>query len=90
MKSLRVKVFGEVQNVGFRAMTRHRARKLGVSGWVKNNDDGTVEALFQGTQETVDDMVDWCRKGPPTSYVERIEISEEPDAEKFKGFDIIY
>lgn len=90
MRRARVIVKGDVHNVGFRAMTRHRARKIGVNGWVKNNTDGTVEALFEGDDEKVNDMIEWCRKGPPTSYVEDVDVAEEKYSGEFKSFEIVY
>lgn len=78
----RVVVSGRVQGVWFRESCRHEAGRLGVAGWVRNNRDGTVEAVFEGSQEAVDEMVGWCRIGPPRAVVERIDADfQEPRGE---------
>lgn len=69
---------GRVQGVFFRAETRSRAASLGLSGWVRNNPDGTVEAVFEGPQERVEAMVAWCRHGPPDARVDSVETTWEP------------
>jgi acylphosphatase len=77
-----VVVRGSVQGVFFRAETRNRARSLGLGGWVRNNVDGTVEAVFEGDRERVESMVDWCRRGPAHAKVEDVEVAwEEPQHE---------
>jgi acylphosphatase len=80
-------VRGRVQGVFFRADARDRARSLGLSGWVRNNRDGTVEAAFEGDDAHVDSMVDWCRRGPAGAVVEDVDVSwEEPRGES--GFSV--
>jgi acylphosphatase len=75
-------VRGRVQGVFFRADARDRARSLDLSGWVRNNPDGTVEAAFEGDEARVDSMVDWCRRGPAGAVVEDVDLSwEEPRGE---------
>jgi acylphosphatase len=75
----RVRVTGRVQGVFFRAETRDRAGSLGLSGWVSNEPDGSVEAVFEGERERVESMVDWCRRGPRGAEVEDVEVEwEEP------------
>jgi acylphosphatase len=75
-------VRGRVQGVFFRADARERARSFGLSGWVRNNRDGTVEAAFEGDDARVDSMVDWCRRGPAGAVVEAVDVSwEEPQGE---------
>jgi acylphosphatase len=75
-------VRGRVQGVFFRVDARDRARSLGLSGWIRNNLDGTVEAVFEGDDERVDSMVDWCRRGPAGAVVEDVDVSwEEPKGE---------
>jgi acylphosphatase len=65
-----------VQGVGFRYYTQREARRRGVHGWVRNRSDGTVEAMFQGSQEAVDGLVAWARTGPPSARVTDFEVSE--------------
>ena len=87
MKRAKVIVQGSVQGVFFRAETRDRARSLGLAGWVRNVPDGTVEAVFEGVDERVESMVDWCRRGPGGARVEEVEVAwTEPEGEE--GFSI--
>ena len=73
-------VSGVVQGVFFRQVTSEKARKLGVTGWVRNRSDGRVEAVFEGPQEAVDQLVSWCHEGTPWSRVEGVEVTaEEPE-----------
>jgi acylphosphatase len=82
MKRAQVIVSGSVQGVFFRTETRDRARSLGVAGWIRNAPDGTVEAAFEGEDERVDSMVEWCWRGPSGARVERVEVDwVEPEGE---------
>ncbi|MFE2548873.1 acylphosphatase [Streptomyces sp. NPDC059355] len=74
----RVIVHGEVQGVFFRDSCRRTALEYGVSGWVRNLPDGTVEAAFEGPAEAVAHLITWTRQGPPTAAVTRVEVHEEP------------
>jgi len=87
MTRRRVVVHGRVQGVFFRGSTAERAREVGVSGWVRNRPDGTVEAVFEGSAEQVAEMVRYCRQGPPWARVERIEEFEEAP-EDLGGFGV--
>jgi acylphosphatase len=73
----RVVVRGEVQGVFFRDTCRRQAVAEGVSGWVTNRADGSVEAVFEGDGAAVEDLVAWCRTGPPAARVESVEVSDE-------------
>lgn len=73
----RVVVHGRVQGVFFRDSCERMARSAGVSGWVRNRNDGAVEAAFEGDADAVDRMVAWMRQGPRRAYVERAEVLEE-------------
>ena len=70
----RVVVRGRVQGVFFRAETRDRARSLDLAGWIRNNPDGTVEAVFEGDRDRIDSMLDWCRSGPSLAHVDDVEV----------------
>ncbi len=83
-------VQGRVQGVWFRESTRRQAVSLGVSGWVKNCPDGTVEALLEGPQGAVSRLVAWCRKGPSAANVVKVHETEKPWQGKFGAFDILY
>ena len=90
MKRVKVKIFGKVQGVFFRYNTKKMAEMLGVKGWVRNCEDGSVEAVFEGEDEKVDELVRWCRKGPSLARVEKIEVKDEKLKGEFKDFRIIY
>ena len=81
----RVVIRGRVQGVFFRAETGERARPLGLAGWVRNNPDGTVEAVFQGDRDRVESMIAWCRRGPAGANVEDVEV-EWTEARGERGF----
>ena len=75
MKRAEVVVRGAVQGVFFRVETRDRARSLGLAGWVRNAPDGSVEAAFEGQDERVESMVEWCRRGPRGARVDDLEVT---------------
>lgn len=76
----RLTVHGRVQGVFFRASTRERARERGVSGWVRNRPDGSVEMWLEGDDEGVEEVTSWARGGPRAARVERVEVEEvEPE-----------
>jgi Acylphosphatases len=76
----RVVVHGFVQGVGFRFAVERAARSRGVAGWVRNQLDGTVEAVFEGEPEDVEALVAFCREGPRGAQVERVDVvPESPD-----------
>ena len=79
----RVVVTGDVQGVGFRATCRREAQAAGVSGWVRNRSDGSVEAAFEGDVQAVEKLVAWCRQGPRWSSVAAVAVDdEEPTGER--------
>lgn len=82
MKRARVIVSGRVQGVFFRASAREEAERRSLGGWVRNLRDGRVEAVFEGEDKAVDEMVDWCRTGPPSAVVTDVEVFlEKPTGE---------
>ena len=83
----RVWLSGRVQGVAFRASARREARAAGVDGWVRNLADGRVEAVFEGAPGAVEALLAWCREGPSTARVERVEVREEPP-EGAAGFEV--
>jgi len=76
-KRARVWIAGRVQGVFFRAYTQDAARRLGVSGWVRNMRDGRVEAVFEGDAERVEQMIAWCHEGSPMGRVDSVEVVQE-------------
>jgi len=71
-----LKISGRVQGVGFRFHMERQARALGVTGWVRNRHDGTVEATVQGTPEALDALIAWARQGPPSALVIDLQVSD--------------
>lgn len=76
MKSVRATVIGRVQGVSFRWYTEERARDLGVTGWVRNEPDGSVALHAEGDDEAVDALVEWCRTGPALARVRDVAVRE--------------
>lgn len=90
INSIRVFISGRVQGVFFRAETKKMADSVGIKGWVRNMPDGRVEAVFQGNDEQLSRMTEWCKKGPRLSRVTGIEVSDEMVPEEFTSFEITY
>jgi len=87
MRRVRVRLSGRVQGVFFRASCAERADDLGLGGWIRNVPGGGVEAVFEGTESGVAQMVSWCREGPPLARVDRIDVVDEAPAGE-AGFHI--
>ena len=85
-----VQISGWVQGVLFRASTRDQARRLGVTGWVRNLYDGSVEGLFEGDEDAVSQLVTWCHHGPPGAHVRDVEVEWGEYSGKFDTFSIAY
>jgi acylphosphatase len=87
MITRRLEISGRVQGVGFRYSMQHEAARRGVSGWVRNRRDGSVEALVQGPSDAVEALIAWARQGPPGSRV--LEVRATPAAEPVPpGFEL--
>jgi acylphosphatase len=81
-------IHGRVQGVFFRGDMRERARSLGVNGWVRNNADGTVEAVLEGADDRLELLLSWCRRGPAGARVDDVDVDwEEPRGEG--GFAVL-
>ena len=85
-----VVIAGKVQGVCFRMETKRVAESYNVSGWVRNNRNGTVEAIFEGEKDDVASVIEWCKKGPSHSKVSRVDIAEENYTGDFCGFNITF
>lgn len=81
---------GIVQGVFFRAHTREQADSNSVHGWVRNRPDGTVEAVFEGDEESVKKLIEWCHKGPSEAVVKNVKIDWERYKGEFKNFAVIH
>jgi len=82
-------ISGVVQGVAYRYWTQHTAESLGLSGWVRNLDNGSVEAVAEGPEERVERFIELCRRGPRLAMVENVEVSKEP-VKGEAGFEIIF
>ena len=81
-------ISGRVQGVFFRAETKRAADRFGVSGWVRNLRDGTVEAVFEGDQDAVDAMLEWCQEGPPRARVSNVKVDWEDYTGEFSVLEL--
>ena len=86
-KTLRLVIHGRVQGVFFRDSMKSEAQNLNVAGWVKNRNDGTVEAAVQGEPAAVDAIVRWAHRGPQHAQVERVDIA--PNEGSYTSFEVI-
>ena len=84
MPTRRLSIRGRVQGVGFRGAMLREATRLGVTGWVRNRLDGTVEAAVSGTDEQVEAILAWSRRGPPAAQVLHLDVT--PDESEFRSF----
>lgn len=85
---LEMVVSGRVQGVWFRASTRKEARRLGLRGWVRNLPDGRVEAVFEGEDERLRQMLDWCHAGPPGAQVCQVDARWGQATHSFQDFSV--
>jgi acylphosphatase len=81
---------GRVQGVWYRSSAETKAINLGLKGWVRNLWDGRVEAVFEGEEEAVQRMIDWCKKGPSLAKIKQMEIKWESPTGEFVDFSIKY
>lgn len=87
MKTVHARIEGLVQGVWYRGWTQKTARDLGLTGWVRNRSDGSVEALFHGPSQAVDEMLTLCRKGPPAARVSAVHARPGDEAPGVDGFE---
>jgi acylphosphatase len=85
-----VHVSGRVQGVFFRSNTREKADELGLTGWVRNLQDGRVEAVFEGDDSNVKEMIKWCHTGPSYASVSDLEVDWDKATGEFNSFEIRY
>lgn len=89
-KQVMIKVYGLVQGVNFRYYTQKYALSLNLKGYVKNNDDGSVEIVGLGEEENLKKLIEWAKVGPPAARVEKIEVKWQKPTRKFNTFEIKY
>ena len=89
MARAHVYVSGLVQGVFFRHETAQMAMRLGVRGWVRNLPDGRVEAVFEGRRKSVEELVEFCRHGPPGAIVEGLDVRWEDYEGEFEDFRVV-
>jgi len=80
---------GRVQGVNFRNAAKQVADQLHLTGWVKNLPDGRVEAVFEGAGDALEQVLTWCRHGPPASRVEELQVQAEPATGEFLRFVVL-
>jgi len=82
-------ISGRVQGVGYRYSTARKAEELGLTGWCRNNPDGSVAALFEGEHDRIEAMITWCRQGPGMARVEDIQLVWSAPTGEFSRFSIV-
>ena len=88
IEAAHITVHGRVQGVWFRAGTKKKAEELGLTGWVKNRPDGTVEIHAQGGKSQLENFITWCRQGTPAAKVTCLDIDGSKAQQEFTSFDI--
>lgn len=90
MERVHIWVSGKVQGVWYRATTVEEAKKLGLTGWVRNLPDGRVEIVAEGPRESLERLIAWCHEGPPLAVVDEVKVVWEPYTGEFANFSIAY
>lgn len=88
-KQIQIIIFGEVQGVFFRQGVKRKASELGISGFVKNQKDGSVKIIAEGEEEKLKELIEWCRHGTEISKVKDIKIKWLDGGKEFKDFQIL-
>lgn len=88
MQHLNIKIFGRVQGVFFRLSAQYTAKKLSITGFVRNESDGTVYIEAEGKEENLQKFLTWCKKGPPWALVENIDFEYSTKLNNFPSFVI--
>ena len=89
IRTVHATITGLVQGVGYRAFIERQAAMRGLSGWVRNRSDGSVEAVFAGEAQAVEAMLDACRAGPRLAQVARVAVEDMPDHDEPQGFRVL-
>lgn len=86
MKAVKITVTGDVQGVFYRHHTKAEAQKLGLAGWAKNEQDGSVTIFAQGDEKAVENLVEWTKEGSPMARVEKVVVTSTDITEGLEGF----
>lgn len=89
MQQAHVFISGTVQGVGYRYFVKSIAKRLGVNGWVRNTEDGGVEAVFQGEKDPIESIIALCHQGPLLAEVQHLGVDWEEGEEEYKEFNIL-
>lgn len=89
LKQVQLTVRGRVQGVYFRASAQREARRLGITGWVKNRQDGSVDILAEGEEDGLRDLIGWAQKGPSAARVEKVDVRWRGFSGEFPDFRIV-
>ncbi|WP_303722353.1 acylphosphatase [Malonomonas rubra] len=84
-----IRVTGRVQGVWFRQSTKNMADQLGLTGWVRNNPDNSVSAVFEGPRETVKKAIEWCKHGPDLAFVDELQIEWQEATGEYELFHVV-
>lgn len=90
MKRVRLRISGRVQGVYFRHHTNKEANRLGLKGFVRNLEDGSVEVVAEGNEDKINELIEFCKKGPEHAYVENLEVKYEEPKNEFEFFNVRY
>jgi acylphosphatase len=90
MANVRVelRIHGRVQGVFYRGSAQRQARQLGLSGYARNRDDGSVEVVAEGDEARIEELIAWCRMGPRSARVAKVDVSRSPPTGEFSDFDV--
>ena len=89
MPTVHLIIKGKVQGVYFRASAKDVADEIGIKGWVKNTEEGNVEAMVSGNNDQVQKFIEWCRTGPRRAIVHHVDIIHKEEDESFSAFHVI-
>lgn len=90
MECVHIIVTGKVQGVFYRATAEETACSLGLTGWVKNRDDGRVEIMAEGGRASLEKLIAWCHEGPPLAHVKDVLVDWQPATGQFSTFETTY
>lgn len=88
LQRVEIRVSGQVQGVFFRHNVRQEAERLGLTGWVRNESDGSVRVVAEGQKASLQKLIEWCRKGTEWAQVENIEVQWKEATAEFQGFEV--